>query len=724
MRGQTAGGEPAEDGFRTTPELRAAYRLQLTQKFGFAAARELIPYLRDLGLSHLYLSPSLQARPGSGHGYDVIDPARLSEELGGQVEFEQLATAATEAGLALILDVVPNHMAADSANPYWADEDLRAKFFDIDPVTGRHRRFFDIGELAGVRQEDPEVFSATHDLVLSLVRLGLVDGLRVDHPDGLADPAGYLDRLAAAGVDRVWVEKILDPGEHLRDWPVCGTVGYEFLNDVCGLFVDPAGEKTLSDLWESVSGDSRGFGEMALAAKLEQARTTFAPEVERLARELDGEVGRECDRQPERPPSDVNGDSVPHSVTESPFTEALATAVSSLPVYRTYVDVESGRVADADRQAVAGLEEPFRSWLTLEEPCPGGFVTRFQQTTPAIMAKGVEDTAFYRYGRLLALNDVGGDPSRFGVSVESFHAGCLERARRFPQNLLTTMTHDAKRSGDVRARIAALSTIAEDWRDEVERWFALAAPLREGDAPDAVEQYFLFQTLAGAWPIELERIESYLEKALREAKRNTAWVDGDEGWEAAVKRFCRALLTHQPFLDRLNGFVSGLAPVGERVALRQLTLKLTTPGVPDVYQGDELIYRALVDPDNRRDVDWQWRQAMLRRLMGGSPPDRETWKLFLILRLLGLRARRPEVFAHGDYEPLAAGSDVCAFLRGGLVLVAVAIPDQAPEDEIPVPAGLWRDVLGGEERQLGDTIAARSLLDRRGIAVLERISLL
>jgi (1->4)-alpha-D-glucan 1-alpha-D-glucosylmutase len=554
------------------------------------------------------------------------------------------------------------------------------------------------------------VFSATHELVLSLVRSGLVDGLRVDHPDGLADPLGYLERLRAAGVSRVWVEKILDPGERLRDWPVCGTVGYEFLNDVCGLFVDARGEEVLTSLWESVSGDSRSFGEVAFQAKLEQASGTFSPEVERLERELrDGDAAND-------------GDPVRNSCTEAPkFAELLARALSSLPVYRTYVQPETGQAAGADRLALVGIDEPIRSWLTLDEPCPPGFVSRFQQTTPAIMAKGVEDTAFYRYGRLLALNDVGGDPGRFGIDVEQFHAGCLERAERFPQNLVTTMTHDAKRSADIRARIAALSAMATEWRTEVERWFELAAPLRRGDAPDAVEQYFLFQTLAGAWPLEVERIESYMEKALREAKRNTAWVDGDEAWESAVKQFCRSLLSHPPFLERLEPFASRLARVGERAAIRQLTLKLTVPGVPDIYQGDELPYRALVDPDNRRPVDWDWRQAMLRRLMGGSPADRETRKMFLILRLLGLRARRPELFGpEGRYEPLDGGPGVCVFLRGDEVLVAVALTGQSPADRIPVPEGRWRDVLRGEERRMGGGVLAAELLDRQGIAVLER----
>jgi (1->4)-alpha-D-glucan 1-alpha-D-glucosylmutase len=337
------------------------------------------------------------------------------------------------------------------------------------------------------------------------------------------------------------------------------------------------------------------------------------------------------------------------------------------------------------------------------------------------MAKGVEDTAFYRYGRLLALNDVGGDPSRFGISVEQFHAGCLERVERFPENLLTTMTHDAKRSADVRARIAALSGMAGEWREEVRRWFELSAPLRSDDAPDAVEQYFLFQTLLGAWPTEVERIEDYMQKALREAKRNTAWVNGNPEWEAAVGSFCRELLTHGPFRQRLEAFVARVEPIGWRISLRQVALKLTAPGVPDVYQGDELPFRALVDPDNRRPVDWDWRQAMLRRLMGGSPADHETWKMFLILRLLGLRARRPDAFGPGGgYQPLDAGPDVCAFIRGDQVLVAVALREAPPGGELAVPNGRWHDVLRGDERHLSGRTPVTGLLGKHGIAVLER----
>ena len=395
-------------------ELRATYRLQLSSEFGFADARGLVPYLRDLGISHLYLSPSLQARRGSTHGYDVVDPRHFSRELGGPEELGALSATARAAGMGIVLDVVPNHMAADDQNRYWADPKLRAKFFDIEPETGVYRRFFDIGELAGVRQEDPAVFEETHELVISLVHEGLIDGLRVDHPDGLADPAGYLARLREHGVERVWIEKILDPGERLRDWPVCGTVGYEFLNDACALFVDPDGKPALTALWEHVSGDRRSFAEVAHEAKLEQVRGSFRQDVERLAREL----------------ADVP---LPGGL------DALGHALASLTVYRTYVDPVTGRVDPQDRRA------EIASMLLLERDAPPGFVTRFQQTTPAIMAKGVEDTAFYRYCRLISLNDVGGEPSRFGIDVGWFHAGCVDRLERFPLNLLTTQTHDAKR---------------------------------------------------------------------------------------------------------------------------------------------------------------------------------------------------------------------------------------------------------------------------------------
>jgi (1->4)-alpha-D-glucan 1-alpha-D-glucosylmutase len=689
------------------PQLRATYRLQLTPAFGFAAARELVPYLRDLGISHFYLSPSFQAREGSTHGYDVIDPGKLSDALGGIAEFKLLAAEAATAGMGIVLDVVPNHMATDQHNRFWADPKLREQFFDLDPITGRHRRFFDIDELASVRQEDPEVFAATMGFVLSLVRDGLVDGLRVDHPDGLADPAAYLEGLRAGGAQRVWVEKILDPGEHLRDWAVSGTVGYEFLNDVAGLFIDPAGEQAMTELWARVSGDERAFEDVAHEAKLEQVNGSFRPELARLARTLS-------------PGEDA-------AVAAAPLggLDELAHALASLPIYRTYIDPDAATFEAADSDAIerSQMRIAVAQRLLLEIEAPHEFVTRFQQTTPAIMAKGVEDTSFYRYCRLLALCDVGGDPSRFGVEVERFHAGNQERAERFPENLLTTMTHDAKRSADVRARIGALASLPAETEQQWARFASLTEPFREGGAPDDAERYFIFQTLLGAWPIETDRIQGYMEKALREAKRNSSWVEQNEAWEAAVSQFCARVLDERWFEREFGAFLEQVMSLGRRSALGQLALKLTAPGIPDIYQGDELEYRALVDPDNRRPVDWSSRQSLLAALRDGGAVDASTFKLNLITRLLRLRAERPEAFA-GAYEPLDAGPTGCAFLRGGQILTIVQLPRADFEGVATLrdpPAGRWRDVLTGAERSFaGDEPLAR-LVSEQAFAIYERI---
>jgi (1->4)-alpha-D-glucan 1-alpha-D-glucosylmutase len=615
----------------------ATYRLQLTPDFGFAEARALVPYLRELGVSHLYLSPVLQARRGSTHGYDVVDPGRISEQLGGEAGCRALC----EAGLDVLLDVVPNHMAAsEEENPYWRDAALRRRFFDVDEATGLHRRFFDVVELAGVRVEEPEVFAATHGLVLGLVREGLVDGLRIDHPDGLADPRGYLERLRSEGVHHVWVEKILAVGEPLRDWPVEGTTGYEFANDVQALFVDPAGERTLTEF----AGEERSWPEVAFAAKLEQAATTFQPEVERLRRLYDA---------PE-----------------------LELALASLPVYRTYVEPWSGRVEQADRDAVAALPAHLRRVLLLEERGHDEFVTRFQQTTGAVTAKGVEDTAFYRYVRLLALNEVGGDPGRFNIDVDEFHRANTVRPAR---GLLAGTTHDTKRSADVRARIGALAGMADRFAERARAWRGLNA---HDGAPDWTEELLVYQTLLGAWPIEPERLEAYVEKALREAKRNTSWIEPNERWEGEVKRFCRGLYANERFRADFEPFAAEVAEAGERAALGQLALRLTSPGVPDIYQGDELTLLALVDPDNRRPVDWAARRVALAQ--GDSP------KLNLIRTLLELRARRPESFA-GGYEPLAAADGTCAYRRDDHVVVAV--PFRAERADVELPAGRWQPVV-------------------------------
>ena len=620
-------------------DFRATYRLQLTPELGFRAARELVPYLTTLGVSHLYLSPSFEARRGSTHGYDVVDPRRVSDALGGEEELRALAGA----GLGIVLDIVPNHMATSDENPFWADPELRKTFFDVDTRTGLHRRFFDIGDLGGVRVEDEAVFETTHAKTFELVRDGVVDGLRIDHVDGLANPREYLARLERAGVEHVWVEKILEPRERLRPWPVEGTTGYEFLNDAMRLFLNRDAEQPLTQLYAELTGESRPFATVAAEAKLQQAAITFEPELRRLHQ-------------------------------DAAALPNLHEALASFHVYRTYVEPERNVVADGDRFEIgrAAVSDRLARILLLEERGHDDFVHRFQQTTGAVMAKGVEDTAFYRYNRLLALNEVGGDAGLWTLSVDDFHLANIERAERFPRHLLTTFTHDTKRSPDVRARLLALT-----WH--VDEWGELAR--RELDFDDANEAYFALQTLVGAWPISAERIDAYLEKAFRESKQQTSWLAPNEEWEGRIRRWARSKR------DAAGALAERLRAEAERIALSILVLKLTCPGIPDVYQGDEVEALALVDPDNRRPVDWPRLAQLLAKERAQDP------KLWVTSTLLGLRRRRPDAFASG-YMPVDAGPDVCAFRRGADLLVVVPLTAGTRVD-VDV-AGEWRDVL--EER--------------------------
>jgi (1->4)-alpha-D-glucan 1-alpha-D-glucosylmutase len=600
---------------RSSGVFSATYRLQLTPDFGFAQVRELVPYLRELGISHLYLSPSLQARAGSQHGYDVVDPRHVSDALGGEDELRALAGE----GLGIVLDIVPNHMAAVDESPFWRDLQLRQMFFDVDLHSGFHRRFFDVSELGGLKQEDWEVFWATHAKVIELVRDGVVDGVRVDHPDGLADPGEYFERLTDAGVEHIWAEKILEPGEELRSWPIEGTTGYEFLNDVMALCVNRDAEGALTELYES------------------------------LHLEVD--------------------------------VDNLPLALASFHVYRTYIRPSAGTVEAADRAEIgrANVSEELRRILFLQQPGNDEFVVRFQQTTGPVTAKGVEDTAFYRYFRLAALNEVGGSPARFGLSVEEFHHANERRAARFPRHLLTTYTHDTKRSPDVRSRIVALTWLVDEWSAKLAEWRVQLGPL-----DDPREEVLVLQTLVGAAPIERPRLDAYLEKALREGKVNTNWLSPNLEHEARVKEWAArasTLVDGDLFLDRVR-------EIGRRLALSQLFLKLVSPGVADIYRGDELEDLSLVDPDNRRPVDWSVRRAALDALVAGTPPHEQTLKLYVTWRTLRLRAEHAEAFA-GAYEPVDLGPGVCAFVRGGAVLAAAAFdPYVTPR----APDG-WHDVL-------------------------------
>lgn len=652
-----------------TPTWRATYRLQLSSTFTFDDARAVVGYLAQLGISHLYLSPALESVSGSTHGYDGTDPTRISSERGGEAALRALADEAHAQGMGILLDIVPNHLAASDETPWWNDPDERAVVFDVDDERGWYRRFFDIDGLAGVRQEDPAVFERTHAKVLELVRDGVVDGLRIDHPDGLADPAGYLERLAEESGVPVWIEKILHTGERLRPWPVEGTVGYEVLGDIDHLFTAPDGEAPITAVYRELTGDLQSFEAVVSQAKQEQVRGAFAPELEHLAR-LAPDIAR----------------------------VDLERAVTDLPCYRTYV--QPGRLSDEDRDLVAGLRtsEAMRSRLLLEEPGAEELVSRYQQLTPPVSAKGIEDTAFYRSTRLLAHNEVGGDPGTWARSPGEVHRTSQERAERHPRNLLATTTHDTKRSGDTRARLLALTHDAEAFDQHIRRWFAVTDELVTDDGPRPAERWYLFQTLLGAWPITFDRLEEHLTKALREAGRITDWVDPDPDREDAVIAFARRLLDHTGFWADFTPYAAEVALAGERISIGQTLLRATLPGVCDTYQGDESWFLSLVDPDVRRPLDWSGRRAQLDAILQGDAPTRATAKLFVLQRALDLRRRRPEPFA-GDHQPLGAPDGVFAFVRGGAVAVTVGLrPGVRPEAELP--AGAWRDVLDGAPAEL------------------------
>ncbi len=678
------------------PPWRATYRIQLTAEFGFAEAAGLVPYLWDLGISHLYLSPIFEAVSGSTHGYDGIDPTRVSDERGGEAAFRDLAETAHRHGMGILVDIVPNHLAAHDSTSWWADESDRARYFDVDPTTGGYRRFFDIDGLVGLRQEDPEVFDATHAKLLELVADGLIDGLRIDHPDGLTDPGGYLQRLHERAQVPIWVEKILQTGEHLRPWPVEGTVGYEFANEVTALFVDPTAEAELTDLYRELTGDAATFDEVAEEAKREQLEHPFERELDRLAA-----LAPDIDRA------------------------ELARAAASLDAYRTYVVPGHGAegVDPLDRELIERLDGPAAliERLLLRAPAPAELVTRFQQLTAPVMAKGVEDTAFYRSVRLLAHNEVGGDPSRFSLSVDAFHAACAHRAEHHPHGLVASTTHDTKRSADTRARLVALTTMVDDAAVHLSRWFAVTERLVDGDVgPTPLERWLLFQVLLGSWPITSDRVEDYLVKALREAGLRTTWADPDEAHEAAVIAFFHGLETVPAFWADFLPFVQEVTVVGERISLGQTLLRATTPGVCDVYQGDETWFLSLVDPDVRRPIDREGRQLQLDRVRRRTLPTRATAKLHVLHHALALRRERPDVFA-GTYRPIEAGSATVAYLRNDEVLVVVPLTRDRSA-EVDVPSGIWSDSLTGAELRVTGAVCVATLVGRLGVGLWARRS--
>ncbi|SEG90807.1 maltooligosyl trehalose synthase [Thermomonospora echinospora] len=740
----------ATDVTEGTAAPHATYRLQLRAEFGFADAAALAGYLAALGVSHVYLSPILQAAPGSAHGYDVVDHTRISDALGGEEGFRAMAARLREAGLRLVVDIVPNHMAIpapESLNrPLWSVlEQGRAspyaRWFDIDweygdgrvllPVLGaedvgdelvadggvlryhdhvfplpddhyrpvywregpNYRRFFEISTLAGLRAEDPEVFDRTHELIRKLVDEGLIDGLRVDHPDGLTAPRAYLRRLAEETGGR-WtvVEKILTGPEELApDWPCAGTTGYDALNMVGGVFVDPAGERPLTEAYVTFTGGSADFEEVAYRAKRQMAERGLRPEVLRLHRAL-------CRVLPSHDPGEM--------------LAALVELLVAMPVYRTYVEPGEEELPHTRRVMAQAAEAarrrlPERLHPALETILPvvsGGLgctdettevAVRFQQTAAPLMAKGVEDTAFYRWSRLVARNEVGGEPDRFAVSPTEFHEFCARLARDWPSTMTTLSTHDTKRQEDVRARLAVLAELPGEWAAAVRGWRSPDSPLE----PDL--EYLLWQTVVGAWPLTRERLAEYLTKAMREAKTRTSWTDPDPAYEEAVLAYVGDLPA-----EEVAAFTTGLELYTRANILGQKLVQLAMPGVPDVYQGCELVGLSLVDPDNRRPVDYDDRRARLARLDAGEPPrDLDDEKLLVTSRTLRLRRDRPEWFGPGRYEPVEAAGPaaghVLAFRRGGVVAAATRLPVGLErrggwaDTRLSLGDGPWRDVLTG-----------------------------
>ena len=771
----------------------ATYRLQFHKQFRFADAIKLVPYLAGLGISHVYASPFLKARPGSTHGYDVIDHNQVNPEIGTEAQLNQFIKKLKQHRMGLVLDLVPNHMGVLHAdNAWWLDvlekgrASAYARFFDIDwargklllPVLGKHygealeelklerrrgkwsvryfdhcfplnarstrslkrspkdslelhrlleqqyyrlaywrvasdeinyRRFFEIADLAGIRVEDRTVFEATHGLVARLARRGAIDGVRIDHPDGLADPRQYFERLGEI-FPRRWIvlEKILAEHEKLpEDWPVHGETGYRFVNLLTGVFVDAGAESRFDRIYQRFTGERRGFGAIARESRWLIMATTLAAELLMLSNWLARIAA---------------GNRYTRDYTASGLRKALAEIAAQFPVYRTYVSPRG--VSDSDRRVIeqavnaakraSRIADPsvfdfVRSVLLLENAPPGNrriemlrFAMRFQQFTAPVVAKGVEDTAFYRYNRLIALNEVGGHPARFGVPLKEFHAAAEEQARRWPYTMLGSSTHDTKRSEDVRARLAALSEMASGWRMTLRRW----SLINQTDVSRS-DQYHFYQALSGVWPGEtsaqlVERMKAYMLKAAREAKEHTSWINPDADYEQSLERFVTQALQNQVFLKDFGSTVMRLTHLGLLVGLSQALVKVASPGVPDYYQGTELWDFSLVDPDNRRAVDYQLRASLLKTqgdFLNNLPDGRA--KLHVIRKGLEVRRKFPALFHGGRYTPLYADAgreeNILAFSLsdGGNSVVAVA-PRlfsrlMGTDDLAPLGATAWAD---------------------------------
>lgn len=725
--------------------------------------RSLGPLLADAGAAAgsdelAYIGRALGELPPSS----VSDPSEIERRqadaavLGGRLT---IVAGTRRVARALDRTIARLNADPDALDRLLDEQNYRLAFWRTASRDLGYRRFFDIDSLIGLRVERADVFEATHSLVCSLIDSGRIDGLRVDHPDGLRDPTGYFERLRGRA-PAAWIvaEKILSGDEPLRpDWPIDGTTGYRFADLATGVLVDPAGEEALTRRYHRYVRDHRPWAEVAGESRREALSGALGSDLNRLTH-LFVEVCEANRRY--------------RDFTRHELHDALREVAASLAVYRTYVRPQAGhaargadvpsRAADTTTGAMdravldAALEaaraarpdlDPdlfvfLRAILLLEAPGERAaeLALRFQQLTPAAMAKGIEDTAFYRYVRFVARNEVGSDPDRLAVSPQELHAALATDAERWPSTQRTTSTHDTKRSGDVRARLALISEIPAAWGRAASRLASAAAPHRSGPTlPDRRDEYLFFQTVVGAWPLDPERAVAYVTKAAREAKLRTAWTASDATYETALERFVRGCLADQGFVDEVERFVAPLIEPARTNALAQTLLKLAAPGVPDLYQGTELWNLSLVDPDNRRPVDFAARRRLLASLDGADAAavltraDEGLPKLWLIARALDLRRRRPETLAAGaSYTPVeAAGgraSHVVAFLRGEAVLAVLprlvlrlARTGGWSATALPLPPGRWHNVLDDEAYDGGTLVRLADLLERFPVALLERV---
>jgi (1->4)-alpha-D-glucan 1-alpha-D-glucosylmutase len=876
---------------------RSTYRLQLHAGFTFDDAIQVAGYLKDLGVSHVYSSPYLQAAPGSMHGYNVVDHEKVNEELGGEEGHRRFCEKLKELQLGQVLDIVPNHMATGPENRSWWDvlengpSSRHSTWFDVDwhssevklqnkiliPVLGdqygrvlsanqlqieqecgqfrlryfdeqfplsprslaiplaraaqfaanatlsfvadslsrlpepepqesdlvlsRHRdkvviyellgrlcteqpeigdaiakavnelnqnydaldeflnlqnyrlaywrtadqelgyrRFFDVNTLIGLRVERPDVFSATHRRIFEWLMDGALDGVRVDHPDGLRDPQQYFERLRSRA-PQAWIiaEKILQPNESLRsDWPIAGTSGYDFLNLCNGLLVHGPGLERLSEVYQEFIGEAVEFEAFARDLKLNVQREALGSDVNRLT-SIFVEV---CENNRDR-----------RDYTRAEIRRALREIASCFSIYRTYVVPSREQIKDEDRneigEAIAkakaarpDLDPALMDFigdvlaLRARGALESEFLLRFQQFTSPVMAKGMEDTAFYCYNRMIGLNEVGGSPERNGVSMAEFHDYCARLQAAHPHTMNTLATHDTKRGDDVRARLAVLTEIPDRWKVTVERWSRINAQFKAANFPDLNTEYFLYQTIVGAWPITVERLTAYMEKAAREAKQQTSWTQQNKEFEDALKNFIERILGSQEFVADVEGFVGQVLAPGRINSLAQTLMKLTAPGVPDTYQGGELWDLRLVDPDNRTPVDYAVRRSMLTELNAGMSAeeimqrmDSGLPKLWVTHQVLQLRREKPEWFSESaGYAPLHASGPkaehVVAYLRGKSVITCVSrwnaiLAGGWDATAIDLPSGRWKNELTGEEWD-GGSVQMESLLQRFPVALLTR----